>query len=188
MIGALVAGITGSGGAVASSYESIATATGTGSSGTITFSSIPSTFKHLQIRGIFNDSLGYSTLRIQMNGDTGSNYSWHRLFGEPSSSASAQAQGGATQTAIIPGTNGGPTGNTEMGAIIADFLDYGSTTKNKTVRTFSGVASATSAYNYVAVSSGLWMSTSAITSISLFVSGANWRTNTTFALYGIKEA
>jgi hypothetical protein len=188
MIGALVAGQVGSGGAVLSSYESIATASGTGSSGTITFSGIPSTFKHLQIRGIFNDSLGYSTLRIQINSDTGSNYSWHRLFGEPGSSASGQAQGGATQTAIIPGTNGGPTGDTEMGAIIADFLDYGSTTKNKTVRTFSGVASTTSAYNYVAVSSGLWMSTSAITSISLFVSGANWRTNTTFALYGIKEA
>ena len=34
---------------VASSFESIATATGTGSSGVITFSSIPSTYKHLQI-------------------------------------------------------------------------------------------------------------------------------------------
>ena len=35
-----------------SSFESIATVSGTGSSGTITFSSIPATYKHLQIRYI----------------------------------------------------------------------------------------------------------------------------------------
>ena len=35
---------------VPSSYESIASATGTGSSGTITFSSIPSTYQSLQLR------------------------------------------------------------------------------------------------------------------------------------------
>jgi len=35
---------------IPTSYESIASATGTGSSNTITLSSIPSTYKHLQLR------------------------------------------------------------------------------------------------------------------------------------------
>ena len=188
MIGALVAGITGSGGASLSSYESIATATGTGSSGTITFTPIPSGFKHLQIRGIFQDDLGYTGLSIRANSDTGSNYSWHRLFGEPGGSASGQASGGATQTAINTGVNGGPTGATELGVAIIDVLDYGSTTKNKTFRNSMGVSSSNASYNYISVNSGLWQSTSAITSISLIVSGANFRTTTSFALYGIKEA
>jgi hypothetical protein len=186
MIGALVAGQVGSGGAVLSSYESIATATGTGSSGTITFNSIPSTFKHLQIRGIFQPS-SYAGNRIQFNGDTGSNYAWHRLFGESASSASGQSSGGATQTAIIPSLGGGANTD-ETSVAIIDILDYGSTSKNKTLRFFGGTASSNSLYDYVLVNSGLWMSTSAINSISLFVNSVNWTTKTTFALYGIKEA
>jgi len=170
------------------SFESITSASGTGSSGTITFSSIPSTYTHLQVRGIFQDSLGYSIIKIQLNGDTASNYSWHRLYGEPGSSASGQASGAATQTSISPGPNGGPTGTTEMGVAVIDLLDYASTSKNKTIRFFGGVASTNSSYNYIAVSSGLWQSTSAINSVTLFVSGANWTTTTTFALYGIKAA
>lgn len=186
----MILGILASAGGAAAtaSYESIATATGTGSSGTITFSSIPSTYTHLQVRGIFQDSLGYSIIKIQLNGDTGSNYSWHRLFGEPSSSASGQASGAATQSSISPGPNGGPTGTTEMGVAVIDLLDYASTSKYKTIKFFGGVASTSSAYNYIALSSGLWQSTSATTSLTLFVTGANFTTTTTFALYGIKAA
>ena len=69
MIGALVAGITGSGGASLSSFESIASGNGTGSSGTITLSSIPSTFKHLHLRILVAATSGDCGIRV--NSDSG---------------------------------------------------------------------------------------------------------------------
>jgi len=69
------------GAAAAGAFESIASASGTGSSGTITFSSIPSTYQHLQIRGTA-DSSGAGTqqdLFITLNGVTSASYTWHQV-------------------------------------------------------------------------------------------------------------
>lgn len=188
MIGALVAGITGSGGASLSSYESIATATGTGSSGTITFSSIPSTFKHLQIRGIGRTDGGNVNGLLRFNSDSGTNYAYHILYGDGSA---AGAQGFASDTSINFARTAVSTSTADvLGGTVVDILDYGSTTKNKTVRAFFGFDMNTASTTYqVRIGSGLWMNTNAITSISLIAGGsANWTTQTTFALYGIKEA
>ena len=68
-----------------SSYESIATTTvGAGGATDVTFSSIPSTYQHLQIRALAgnnNGSTGVGSFYVQLNADTGNNYSWHRVFG-----------------------------------------------------------------------------------------------------------
>lgn len=185
MIGALVAGITGSGGASLSSYESIATVSGTGSSGTITFSSIPSTFKHLQIRAIGRDTTAATTrsIDVRVNSDTGSNYARHLLNGN---GTAVSATGADTVSAMDFGlvTGASAAANT-MGVLIVDVLDYASTSKYKTFRVFNGEDRNGAGNIYI--NSGLWMSTSAITSISFIVSTA-WTTSTTFALYGIKEA
>ena len=71
---------------VPTSFESIASASGTGSSGTITFSSIPSTYKSLQIRIFAQSNAGTAarSLYIQTNNDTGSNYVRHDLTGDGS--------------------------------------------------------------------------------------------------------
>lgn len=187
MIGALVAGITGSGGATLSSYESIATASGTGSSGTITFSSIPSTFKHLQIRGLVrgdNSAVTIGNLQTTLNSDSGSNYARHYLSGDGSTTA-AGGSASATFGLHYGGLTGANAGSNTMGTVIIDILDYGSTSKNKTIRSFSGADN--NGTGTVAINSMLWMSTNAVTSVSLTVSG-NFTTATTFALYGIKEA
>lgn len=191
MIGALVAGITGSGGATLSSYESIATATGTGSSGTITFSSIPSTFKHLQIRGIARTSaagIGLDDFAITLNNITTSSYAYHVLQGNGSS---ASAGGAASQTsgAIYKATTGAAATANNMGVSLIDVLDYASTTKNKTIRGFSGTdQNGAAGTGYVTINSSLFISTAAVTSIELKTFGGNWTSQTTFALYGIKEA
>jgi hypothetical protein len=82
-----------------SSFESIATATGTGSSATITFSSIPSTYQHLQIRGIARATSGGETepidLRLYFNGLTTGIYSSHALYGNGSSAAATSAHAGS---------------------------------------------------------------------------------------------
>jgi hypothetical protein len=166
------------------SFESIATATGNGSAFEITFSSIPSTYQHLQIRCIANASNVNTAMNMRINGDTGSNYTRHRLIGDGSS---ANAAGSTTLTEIPALGNAGlPTTNSTYGVFIWDILDYTNTNKYKTVRYLSGQDSNGS--GGVDLGSGLWLNTNAITSITLKSndSGGVYNTASTFALYGIK--
>lgn len=166
----------------AGAFESIATATGTGSSDTITFTSIPGTYQHLQIRCIaFGSVANQNTMLLRINSDSGSNYARHNLRGNGSSAAAS----GSASTSFIG--IGGVTNNLDstypMVAIV-DIHDYASTSKNKTVRSLGGID-----YNgsgEITLQSGVWLSTSAVTSISIVTPGQNFTTNSTFALYGIK--
>lgn len=169
-------------------FESIASATGTGSSGTITFSSIPSTYKHLQIRwnARIDTNVTTQNLRMQVNADTGSNYAIHWLYGD-GSTADVTGSASATFMHILAGTAGASATANIMGVGILDILDYSSTTKNKTVKINPGT-DLNGSGGYVSVCSGLWISTSAITSISLYPPSGNFTTASTFALYGIKGA
>jgi hypothetical protein len=174
---------------IPSSYESIASATGTGSSTTITFSSIPSTYKHLQIRGIgkrlVSTASGGVTVKVTFNSDSGSNYSKHALIGTGSSVA---ATGSASQTAInidaaISSSNASYTNI--IGVTLIDILDYSNTTKNKTLRAVSGTE-LNNTNGEIYLTSGLWMNTNAITSITLTSETNNFSSISTYALYGIK--
>ena len=174
-------GLIGSFSPVTSSFDSIATTTGNGSSGTITFSSIPSTYQHLQIRlqAIASGGGGQS---IRFNSDTGNNYARHNFGGN---GASVFASGTASTNMMFVGDDAAATNPSVM---IIDIHDYASTTKNKTVRSFFGHDrnGAGSVYLY----SGLWMNTSAITSLSLGQGnfGGTFDTGTVASLYGIKGA
>jgi len=162
---------------VASSFESIATSNVPGGTTTLTFSSIPSTFKHLQIRGWGRTSAAVAVdgaVVLRANSDTGSNYTRHSLYGNGSS---AVASGSASTTSIdihsqIPGDSALAS---TYGVFIVDILDYGSTSKNKTVRSFWGADTNTSSTNWrTGINSGVWMSTSAITSISIILTAVDY--------------
>ena len=165
------------------SYESIATTTvGAGGSSTITFSSIPSTYKHLQIRGLtFAATNPNSGVKTQFNSDTGSNYTQHALIG---SGTTASAYGFASQTFI----EGGYTGDASYGgAFVLDILDYTNTNKYKTTRSLTGNDANATGVRYIAFLSGLWMNTAAISTITITHSvGINFAQYSSFALYGIK--
>jgi len=165
-----------------SQFYSIASAAGTGSSATITLSSIPSIYKHLQIR-IFETAAvgaGASTLSLRVNSDTGSNYARHQLVGDGSTTS---ATGTASATSIILSTISPDSPNRGVVSII-DIHDYASTTKNKTIRTFSGCDR--NGVGQIFLGSGVWLSTTAIDSITIFLSSTSLATSSTFALYGIK--
>jgi hypothetical protein len=165
-------------------FESIASATGTGSSGTITFSAIPSTYTSLQIRAIVFSATNNSSVRLRFNGDSGNNYSYHQLSGTGSS---AYASGVASISGpIVIGPWTGTISNMPLVGII-DIHDYTSTTRNKTVRAISGVNDNTT-NDEISLTSGAWLNTNAVTSISLVSTSGNWATTTQFALYGIKGA
>ena len=180
MLGILASQITGH--LNNSSFESIATASGNGITN-ITFSSIPATYKHLQIRGIINVAAAASSAKFQFNGDTGSNYAVHNLYGNGTAAA---ASGIASRTIIdLARSVSFPSDANIYGAFIFDVIDYASTSKYKTTRSFQGTDTSGNGAIGVDLESGLWMSTSAINSINL-----NWSFNggsaTSIALYGIK--
>ena len=175
------------GGAPATAFESIATATGTGSSATITFSAIPSTFQHLQVRWRARSTFATSSavaIQLTINSDTGTNYAYHNLWGDGSS---ANASGSATTDKIVIGN--GMAGNSMtsgvMGVGLLDIQDYASTTKNTTSRIFCGIDTNTTT-GAVRLMSGLWINTNAVSSLTFTANNGNFGTDTTFALYGIK--
>ena len=167
---------------VENSYESIATVTSPAAT-SVTFSGIPSTYTHLQIRGIANngEASGYNNQSLRFNGDTSANYAYHRLAGD---GATVSASGTANATSINDVFRIPPAGST-FGVFVIDILDYTSTTKAKTIRSLNGGDSNGS--GWIGLHSGLWYKTpEAITSITLISSSGNFGTNSQFALYGIR--
>jgi hypothetical protein len=166
-------------------YDSIATAVGTGSSGTITFSSIPSTYTHLQIRyiGRVTNSDTADNIFVQFNSDTGSNYAWHYLQGD---GASVAASGATSQSKILSGRVSAATaGSDVMGGGVLDLLDYANTNKYKTLRTLTGQDR--NGGGVIVMTSGLWQNTAAVSTITITNGSAtNFTTTSQFALYGIK--
>ncbi|NDB35894.1 MAG: hypothetical protein EB023_11270 [Flavobacteriia bacterium] len=179
----------------ASSYESIATVTvGSGGAANIEFTSIPSTYTHLQIRGIARNSQsgsGGASVYMQFNSDTGANYSRHYLGAYQGESSAVWAGGAANDTfivsAYIPNNN---LGADIFAGCVIDILDYKNTNKFKTTRTLHGydINGATVGYSYLTLDSGNWRSTNAITSIKLYGSTSNFMQYSQFALYGIRGA
>jgi len=172
-------------------YESIQTVSvGAGGSSSIDFTSIPSTYKHLQIRMISRNTGAFAgTLDnwLRFNSDSGSNYSFHILQGDGSAAASSA---GTSQTRVrMPNQSPGAssTANT-FGAAVIDILDYTSTNKNKTVRALYGANDNTTNTEYrIFLLSGLYFATpAAVTSITILPETANFAQYSSFALYGVK--
>jgi hypothetical protein len=179
-------------GAVAGSFESIATATGTGSSGTITFSSIPQTYKHLHIRCLVKDTNtteAASPMYIWFNGDTSYTHYNHSIFGRGTGAPIAYNTADTAMYIMSAVITSSSTANNAFAPSIIDIPDYASTVKNKVVRAFSGAPNlgTNNVELRVALSSGLYPKTNAVESITLQSGISNTFTNTSkFALYGIK--
>ena len=166
------------------SYESISTATvGSGGASSVTFSSIPATYKHLQVRYIGRTDWAVSgaDFLYSLNSDTtNSNYAYHRLGGD-GSAAFAQA---STSSRIVGINNGSSAGTSMFGAGVMDILDYTDTNKNTTIRNLVG--SDRNGSGLVGLYSNLWLNTAAVTTLSLIPENGNWVQYSSFALYGIK--
>jgi hypothetical protein len=169
-------------------YESIATATvGAGGSSSVSFTSIPSTYSHLQIRGIArNTSAGTASdyILLKINSDTGSNYAFHWLYGT-GSAAGAAASINRSNLPIGTCWETSALANS-FSTVVCDILDYKDTNKFKTTRSLGGGDTNGGSYQEVNFMSGLWRSTSAITQIDVSSSDGNLAQYSSFALYGIK--
>lgn len=179
--------LSGAGG----SFESIATVSvGSGGTSYIDFTSIPQTYKHLQIRALLRgqaaDTAGQSWIRV--NGVTTDSYSWHGIYGTGSSVGTENSEF-SSKDAIYSQfrhSSGNSTASV-FGVGVCDILDYTSTAKYKTVRTLSGYDSNGS--GQVRLYSGMLLSTTnAITTLRIQdQSGSGYAQYSHFALYGIKD-
>ena len=177
-------------GAQGGSYDSLQTISVTSATqANVEFTNIPQNYTHLQIRCIVRGDTNTSApigFRMRVNGDTGNNYANHFLYGDGSTVVDS---GNATSTNEWQAGNaaGGTSASNTFSSIVHDILDYANTNKYKTRRTLSGLSVNTSTTDsLVVLSSGLWISTSAITSIRLYVNSSNLVQNSHFALYGIR--
>lgn len=181
MIANLIAGLIGNGAVAVGDYESLQTVTvGAGGQASISFTSIPTGYSHLQVRAIAISTITVDAKYI-FNSDNGNNYSYHLLVGNGSSAAAYAA----TTQPFIKGAPFTSSTASNFGAGVVDILDYSNTNKNKTVRTLTGYDNNGS--GEIQFISGAWYSTNAINSITITPSsGTTWGQYSSFALYGVK--
>ena len=163
-------------------YTKIASYTTTGSPTTYTMSSIPSDYTDLILVSNFSFNAP-NNFGMYVNGDTSSIYSTTNL-GSAGSGATSGRQSGVSNW-LLSYQIGSPT--TSPGEMVLHFMDYSNTTTYKTV--LARVDAAVATYPGVQVISGLYASTSAISSITFIGnSGSTINAGTTFTLYGIEAA
>jgi len=163
---------------MAKTYEPIATYTIPSATANYTFSSISGTYTDLVIV-VTGNSTAAADLWMQVNGDTGSNYSTTQLSGTGSSALSQRSANRANFN-----VNFNAYMSTTVAAnYIIQLQNYSNTTTYKTM-----LARCNNANQAVDATVGLWRNTAAITSVTLIANGSTFATGSTFTLYGIKAA
>ena len=152
-----------------------------GGTASVTFSSIPQTYKSLQIRYLAKDSYSASADYVNFPISVNTNNTWrtHYITGDGSSAAASSLA--LARVFYVP--NSASALANIYGTGIIDLIDYASSTKNKTFRTLSGY-DRNAAGGGIALQSMGRFDTSAITDITL-TADSTWAAGTTFALYGM---
>jgi hypothetical protein len=154
-------------------YDLIASTTLAAASSEVVFGSLPQTYRDLVL--ILNTKLTTSsgTIRIRLNGDSGTNYSDVVMNGNGSTTASNSRTG---QTGAFAGSVGTADTNT-----VIQIMDYSATDKHKTLLTRENEPA-----NLVAARAARYASTSAVTSVLVGNdAGQTFASGCTFNLYGV---
>lgn len=186
IIGTIASSISGN--LYNASYDSIAsTVVGAGGLASVTFSSIPSGYTHLQIRYTVRSQFAAGTdiVLLRVNGDSGNNYAAHRLYGD---SSSVGANGFVPQSYLLgPDVPASTAAANNFGVGFWDILDYGNPNKNTTTRALGG-RDMNNVGGNTWLNSALWVNTAAVTSVQFFCGNAAMEQGSTISLYGIKVA
>jgi hypothetical protein len=164
-------------------YYSLASTSITSNTNTYTFNSIPTGYKHLELRmSFFETSDG--DVRFTYNGDeTATNYTVHEIKGNGTSATPFDSNNLVSNEQMY----NYPAPETYPVSAVVLFADYLSTSKNKVQRVFMGIDTAGNGQR-VGYESQMWKNTSAITSIKIFANGSSkfFFPGSTFSLYGVK--
>jgi hypothetical protein len=164
-------------------YRPLATVTLGSSAASVTFSSIPATYRDLIVAATAQDPVSgttFSNIGLQFNNDTGSNYNWTDMYGD-GTSAVAQVQ--SNSATILAGYMSSQ--NNVFSVHNFQFMDYSATDKHKTVLVRSSLGTRSPNTTQLAqATTGRWANTAAITSIRI-IGGTAFKAGSTFNLYGI---
>lgn len=139
---------------------------------TVTFSSIPATYRDLRL--VINGTLSATaqSIFVRLNGDTGTNYNYVLMYGGTGPATSASYPNVARGEL---GYQGSTTINVQ-----SDILDYSATDKHK-----SYLSRGNDSTDLVIAYAGRWASTSAVTTVLVYPTSANFAAGSTFALFGV---
>ena len=163
-------------------YEPIATTTLGSAQSSITFSSISSSYTDLRVTLFTNtNSASNEFFYLEFNGDTATNYSTTKLWGNGTSALSARVSSASN---IEAGRSSGVSNIWSFTKM--DIFGYaGSTNKTVLCESSCDLNGSGSVWRNV----GLWRSTSAINQVKLLAAGGvNFNSGTVATLYGIKAA
>lgn len=167
-------------------YDSIATSNLATSTASVTFSSIPSTYTHLQIRWIAkctNSGQSPENMGFRFNSDTGTNYTRHYIDTNGSTVTAGNNTGLSQAYSVLAQTSS--TYPSAFSTGYMDILDYSNVNKYTTTRALAGIEYNGSGSN-IHYTSDLWLNTAAITNINIRPLSGNFAQYSSFALYGIK--
>jgi len=156
-------------------YTPLANVTLGAAASSVTFSSIPATYRDLICVVV---ATGSTTLRgeIRLNSDSGSNYTYQRVSGSGSTETAASSTG-RTEAFVSVVAEATITGALQMNINI---MDYSATDKHTTI-----ISRADNAANGTEAFANRWDNTAAVTSVQILTSSGNWAIGSTFALYGV---
>lgn len=171
----------------AGAYDLLETTELTSSASSVTFSGLDSytDYKHLQVRAVMKNTLtsnlNYNAL-LQINGENATSSYISHLMNGSGSSVSSRNENTFAGVHFRDAVAGNQVSNIFSGAII-DILDFSSTNKNTTVRSFTG---SITGETDVVLGSGLFINTSAVTSLSFKNDSGDFVAGSRFSLYGVK--
>lgn len=160
---------------MASAIVALATTTLGSTAASVTFGSIPATYRDLRLVIVAKNSTNSQGIRAQFNDDTAANYSYIVVYGTGSSAASGT---GSSLGYADLGVN-----RTTDQSTLVDIIDYSATDKHKTLLIRSDNSS-----ELTLTYADRWASNSAITKIKVYPSDNSFAAGSTFALYGIVSA
>lgn len=182
--------LAASGAATVGSYELITSTVLTSTATSVNFTSLgtaAAAYKHLQIRYVTKSGTGTGAAGdMRFNNDSGFNYRTHILSGNGSSVVGGDYGGGSTAAqAVVDIMDFSPSTSNGWTVGIIDILDWQGN-KNKTVRRLGGRVASDISITTIELLSSVWMSTAAITDISLYARSQNLAVGSRFSLYGLR--
>ena len=163
---------------------------GAGGAASIDFTSIPATYTDLLIKLSVRSDQAASNgqdIYVQFNGDTGSNYSFRRLYGTGSAAASDSASASATAGRVGRATSATSTASTFASNNIYIPNYAGSAAKSISI---DGVEENNATASIMVLNAALWSGTAAITSVKIqcLAASTNFVQYSTASLYGISKS
>mgnify|MGYP006288602979 CR=1 FL=1 len=166
---------------MALTYEAIATATATGSSATISFTSISTAYTDLRLVFCGGQSADTPTY-LRFNNDSASNY-WTKTVNAIGTSKDSQRG----NLSGIWTRSEGVDENTLFSSMVYDIPSY-QAAYYRVVQCRIANANNSSTAGLTSFTHGIWKVNNAVTQIDLYTSSGNWTSGSTATLYGILRA